>query len=606
MRKITLLFFIATLSSLSALAQYNFTPIAGPTAVAEGAAVTINMNDIANGVGVPADTYVDFVITVDWISTNNAWVSEADLTVTTTAGSIVIDPPTTGSADSGAATTVTFEGAFPGPYDPSVDGFLDIVLNQSWNASTADWSNIRVEISPAPACPDPMALIANNFTVPNFADISWTASAGATGYNWEIQPQGVAQGTAGTIDSGTTATTNDTATNLVDTTDYTLYVQSDCGGALGNWISLDFSYNFPPTNDECVNAIGLTVNTDYSCGTVEAGTTLASTASAQADDVTGTPNTDVWYSFVATGTDHRVSLTNVVNQGGGTSTSTDMGMGVYDATGGCASLVFFDDSDPNTLDLTGLVPATTYYVRVYGWSSTIQNNNFDICIGTPPAPPANDDCANAAGVVALPYNFVQDASGATNNAGFISDCGGMNDGVWYTFTTVNAGTVDIAITGVTGWDPEVAIFSGACGAFVCESSADSGGTGTSETLTAVSVAAATQYWINIGHYSGSTNNSEGPFTIDISTADTTTLGIEDLQLSERFKFYPNPVNDVLNISAKNDIEKLQIVNMLGQTIKTVTPNNRDYQLDLSSLTSGIYFVKARVNNAEGTFRIVKK
>jgi hypothetical protein len=46
--------------------------------------------------------------------------------------------------------------------------------------------------------------------------------------------------------------------------------------------------------------------------------------------------------------------------------------------------------------------------------------------------------------------------------------------------------------------------------------------------------------------------------------------------------------------------------MLGQTIRTVTPNNRKYQLDFSDLTSGIYFVKASVKNTEGTFRIVKK
>ncbi|PHS05811.1 MAG: hypothetical protein COA88_11665 [Kordia sp.] len=86
----------------------------------------------------------------------------------------------------------------------------------------------------------------------------------------------------------------------------------------------------------------------------------------------------------------------------------------------------------------------------------------------------------------------------------------------------------------------------------------------------------------------------------------TTLSVDDLYLTEGFKFYPNPVNNVLNVSAKNTIEKLQIVNMLGQVIKTDSPNMNTYQLDFSSLSAGIYLVKVSVNNIEGTFRIVKK
>ena len=89
------------------------------------------------------------------------------------------------------------------------------------------------------------------------------------------------------------------------------------------------------------------------------------------------------FSFVATETSHKVTITDVVNQGGGTSTSTDMGMGVYDASGGCDGLVFVDDSDPNTLDLTGLTVSNTYFVRVYGWYTSVQQNNFNICVGSP-------------------------------------------------------------------------------------------------------------------------------------------------------------------------------------------------------------------------------
>ncbi|TXD85158.1 T9SS type A sorting domain-containing protein [Subsaximicrobium wynnwilliamsii] len=163
--------------------------------------------------------------------------------------------------------------------------------------------------------------------------------------------------------------------------------------------TLTFSGICPPANDECADAIELSVNTDFECGSFTAGTNAGATASSQEDNITGTPNTDVWYSFEATAEEHRITLTNVVNQGGGTSTSTDMGMGVYDSTGGCDALVLFDDSDPNTLNLEGLTVGTVYYVRVYGWFSSIQYNTFDICIGTPCQADAGTLTADAASVI---------------------------------------------------------------------------------------------------------------------------------------------------------------------------------------------------------------
>jgi hypothetical protein len=384
------------------------------------------------------------------------------------------------------------------------------------------------------------------------------------------------------------------------------------GGYNGPWNgttnnNIELIVNPLVVNDNCDAAIALTVNADLVCGTVTAGTTVDATESFQDDDVTGTPNNDVWYSFVATGTAHTIEIQNVVNQGGGTSTSTDMGMGVYDATGTCAGLVFFDDSDPNTLNLTGLTATTTYYVRVYGWSSSIQNNNFDICVGTPPPPPANDDCANATVVSALPFNNSDGGTSATNNAGFVS-CDGssvMNDGVWFTFTTINGGTVDIAITGVTGWDPEVRLFSGSCGTFTCVANADSGGTGGSETISGATVAAGTQYWINVAYWSGFTDNSEGPFTIDISTSDTTTLPVSEY-VFENFKYFPNPVNDVLNLRAQSNIQNVSIYNMLGQEVSRISPNTVSSDVDMSALQTGVYFVNVTINDTTETIRIIKQ
>ena len=363
----------------------------------------------------------------------------------------------------------------------------------------------------------------------------------------------------------------------------------------------------PPANDECAGVIALTVNADLSCGTVTAGTTAGATASAETDDVSGTPNTDVWYSFVATDTAHRVEISNVVNQGGGTSTSTDMGMGVYDATGGCMSLTLVDDSDPNTLNLTGLTASTTYYVRVYGWSTSVQYNNFDICVGTPPAPPANDNCVDASGINTLPFNNTGDATSAANNGAFVdpAGCGSMNDGVWYTFTTIDAGTVDIVL-GTTGWDSELAIYSGSCGTFTCVARADSSGSGGTETLTGVAVDANTQYWINIGHFSGSTDSPEGPYTIDVSTTDTTTtLGVDDNTL-QGFSLFPTLVKEELRFTSQNAVDQITVFSLLGQKVFSSSPNVANSQVNLASLRAGIYLVKVKVGSATATYKIIKE
>ena len=154
----------------------------------------------------------------------------------------------------------------------------------------------------------------------------------------------------------------------------------------------DIPSGCPPSNDDCENAIPLTVNADYSCSVVESGTNENSTPSPQTDDVTGTPNTDVWYSFVATDTEHRIELLNIVYISGGTFANTDMGMGLYDGTAGCSALVLVADSDPNTLNASGLTVGTTYYLRVYNWSSTVYFNSFDVCVGTAPPPPPPPAC----------------------------------------------------------------------------------------------------------------------------------------------------------------------------------------------------------------------
>ncbi|MCF6295059.1 MAG: T9SS type A sorting domain-containing protein [Flavobacteriaceae bacterium] len=357
----------------------------------------------------------------------------------------------------------------------------------------------------------------------------------------------------------------------------------------------------PPANDDCANATPYTTAFTMPVEGACVGTPNILDLSAATDDIgnddpscDGFGNYGVWYTWTATST----GLTF-------TSGTGLPGLAVYEA-GACGTLVQVGCLNNASGSITGLTVSNNYILFI--WDDT-EGTTVDFCLEeyTPPAPPANDDCANATGVISLPYNEVVDATSATNNAGFVS-CDGsavMNDGVWYTFTTINGGTVDIVITGVTGWDPEVRLFSGSCGTFTCVANADSGGVGGSEAIAGATVAAGTQYWINIAHWSGSTDSSEGPFTIDISTSDTTTLPVSEY-VFENFKYFPNPVNDNLNLRAQSNIQNVSIYNMLGQEVSRISPNAISSDVDMSALQTGVYFVNVTINDTTETIRIIKQ
>lgn len=221
-------------------------------------------------------------------------------------------------------------------------------------------------------------------------------------------------------------------------------------------------FSGPPVNDDCDTAIALTINGDLNCTTVTSGSNVMSTASAQADDVTGTPDNDVWFSFMATSTAHDVSLSNIQAV---VATSVDMGMGLYDGSGGCASLTLVDDSDPNSFTASGLTIGETYYLRVYGWygssSTSYSETTFDVCIGTPPPPPSNDDCSGA-----LPLTITTDNTTftsfstdfATEGANELTDCDSFgNLGVWYSFT---APATDLEFLQGASGNPGITIYEG--------------------------------------------------------------------------------------------------------------------------------------------------
>mgnify|MGYP001177509366 FL=1 len=89
------------------------------------------------------------------------------------------------------------------------------------------------------------------------------------------------------------------------------------------------------------------------------------------------------------------------------------------------------------------------------------------------------------------------------------------------------------------------------------------------------------------------------------TFTTTTLGINDLDATA-FVFAPNPADGNVAVVSTTTISVLHIVNMLGQKVLSITPNSKEFILDVSSLSSGAYFINAISNGVTTTKKLIRK
>lgn len=82
------------------------------------------------------------------------------------------------------------------------------------------------------------------------------------------------------------------------------------------------------------------------------------------------------------------------------------------------------------------------------------------------------------------------------------------------------------------------------------------------------------------------------------------LGIDDFETIV-FKYYPNPVSNMLNLVASETINSVEIFNLLGQRVFSKKMDAMQEQLDFSQLPKGTYILKATIGNVIKNVKIVK-
>ncbi|WP_432672306.1 fibronectin type III domain-containing protein [Flavobacterium sp. SM2513] len=188
------------------------------------------------------------------------------------------------------------------------------------------------------------------------------------------------------IDCGTmtqifcSATNNNTAVliNLVVGETYKIRVYTN-GSNPTQSATFDVCVSTPPPpgpNDECINAIPITVNVLSSCVYTTPGTLIGATGSTGVSNTAcvGNEDDDVWFSFTASSTHNFVSLLNIEG------TTTNLNHAVYSGT--CDNLVLLNCAPANTLtsNSTNYVIGQTYFIRVWSNGSNSEVVTFDVCV----------------------------------------------------------------------------------------------------------------------------------------------------------------------------------------------------------------------------------
>ncbi|HMK19085.1 MAG TPA: zinc-dependent metalloprotease family protein [Chitinophagaceae bacterium] len=421
--------------------------------------------------------------------------------------------------------------------------------NCSGSTSSYIQANFTTATPPPPPCGDPTGL-SNTTPTETSTTVSWGAVSGADNYDVDYKTNA-----SGTWINAATGTTSLSA-NLSSLTAGTLYnwrVRANCSSGAGNYVQANFTTATPPP--PCGDPTGL-LNTN----TTEVSTTVTW------NPVSGANNYDVDYKTNASGT-------------------------WINAATATTSL---------SANLSGLTAGTLYNWRVRANCSSGSGNyvqaNFTTSTPSVPCPGSYDVGNNdiIAGATTIPLNT--DVYGLINVRG---------DNDHYKFIVTTGGTITISLTNLPA-DFQLALLNS--GGTTLQSSTNNGTA--SETINAT-VSPGT-YYAKVYPKSNGAFNANSCYTLTVQTGTATRMNPELVQLLENKLFvYPNPAGFEANLAFKsktNGNSVITVINQLGSVVlkRTIAVYEGDNirRLDVSSLPSGMYYIKMQNGSEIQTAKII--
>ena len=105
-------------------------------------------------------------------------------------------------------------------------------------------------------------------------------------------------------------------------------------------------------------------------------------------------------------------------------------------------------------------------------------------------------------------------------------------------------------------------------------------------------------------------SNQGPGTVYIDnvmlSSVAPTLNDKDFELSS-FKAYPNPTQDNWTVKSKDQIiSSIEVYDILGKQVLTMSTDSREVSIDGSSLKTGLYFAQIKTDSSLQSIKLVKK
>ncbi len=218
-----------------------------------------------------------------------------------------------------------------------------------------------------------------------------------------------------------------------------------------------------PVNDDCSGALALTVNAGNSPTVRTEGSTAFASQSQAA--CSGNAQDDVWYSFTASQTSHRLFFKTLSFSGSPV---------IQVFSGNCNALTSQQCFTPSSYNsdnsftlLSNLNIGDTYFIRVHNNIGTGFGGTFSLGIASLVAPP-NDDCSGSIAIIPA-SDFSQSVGGSTLDATLSqASCFSgpyADDDVWYQFTSTQK-VHRIKVKGMTSNAGRIEVYRGSCGALV--------------------------------------------------------------------------------------------------------------------------------------------
>ncbi|PXY45151.1 T9SS type A sorting domain-containing protein [Flavobacterium hydrophilum] len=101
------------------------------------------------------------------------------------------------------------------------------------------------------------------------------------------------------------------------------------------------------------------------------------------------------------------------------------------------------------------------------------------------------------------------------------------------------------------------------------------------------------------------NNVESTQRLAVTAKSNGALSNEDFVLPN-FKFYPNPVKNKLSLSNTANIDEVELSAVSGKSVLLKKINDIHSEIDLSNISTGVYFLKVKSEGKTKTIKIVKE